>query len=572
MLTIRLIGRPRLEEDGVAVPGPRGYKAWALLGLLARRREPISRRRLASDLFADADDPMGALRWTLAELRRRIAPASLGSDPVVLGLDGVNLDLHLAAAGHFELDALDGEFLEGVDVAGSPAFESWLMVERHRVDVELLQVLRRAALEAIAGRDVDRAVELATAMVRRAPYEEGSHILLVKALTEAGHQAAALRQVEIAERLFRDELGVAPSPAIRNAARPEISAPVPGVSPDVSAAALLEAGLSAVSAGAIDAGIECLRRAASDAEGSGDRDLSSRCLVELGTALVHSIRGFDDEGAVVLQHAVAIALDAGNPVTAAKAKAELAYLDVLAGRRASATDHLREAGVLAADDPGLLAAIAGFDAMNLHDWGRPAPAAERFAEAVDLARSAGNRRREIWALGIGARTLLTLGLRHEARAWASRACELADLERWASFRPWPETYGAQVRLAEGVAPAIVRAEVEVTFARARQLQDPCWEGVAAKTIGLTHIAENDYQAGLNWLENAAIWCGRVTDRYCWAVVDIQCAEAKAANQAGDHARARAVAERAVVGAARGQMDQLLEEATFELQAARAASP
>jgi DNA-binding SARP family transcriptional activator len=48
---------------------------------------PVIRERLASLLFADAADPLGALRWTLAELRRAPgAPDALRGDPVRLGL------------------------------------------------------------------------------------------------------------------------------------------------------------------------------------------------------------------------------------------------------------------------------------------------------------------------------------------------------------------------------------------------------------------------------------------------------------------------------------------------------
>ena len=70
-LTIRLLGRPVVERDGQAVPPPRGRKTWALLAYLVLAERPQGRRHLAELLFADADDPLGALRWSLAELRLR---------------------------------------------------------------------------------------------------------------------------------------------------------------------------------------------------------------------------------------------------------------------------------------------------------------------------------------------------------------------------------------------------------------------------------------------------------------------------------------------------------------------
>ena len=54
---------------------------------------------------------------------------------------------------------------------------------------------------------------------------------------------------------------------------------------------------------AADAGIETLRRAAEEAERAGDPLVLADVLGTLGSALVHAVRGFDGEGAVVLHRA-----------------------------------------------------------------------------------------------------------------------------------------------------------------------------------------------------------------------------------------------------------------------------
>jgi DNA-binding SARP family transcriptional activator/tetratricopeptide (TPR) repeat protein len=562
VLRIRLIGQPTLERDGHVIPGPRGYKAWAVLGRLVRSSEPVSRQVLVDELFRDADDPMGALRWTLAELRRRTGLIdAFGGNPVSLALgDDVTADVHDIAAGVFTDDLPEGDFLQGIEVDGSPGFESWLLIERQRVGGEVLSALRQATLRALSGRQFDRAVTLAGAMVRRAPYEEGGHVLLVKALASSGDPNAAIRQADASEAMFAAELGVTATPAIRAAARPAIAAPVPGVPARATAMSLCEAGLAALSAGAADAGIECLRGASAAAETSGDQELLARCLMELGTALVHSIRGYDDEGAVILASAVELATAAGAERIAARALSELAYVDVLAGRRASAAAYLENAGRLAADDPPVIAALAGFEAMNLTDWGRLEAGAERFRTAVELSRIAGATRREAWNLGIGARTFYLLGQLDEASEWIDRACALAIAEHWTAFRPWPEAWLAHVRLARGEDPGTVRDAAEATFALARQVQDPCWEGLAAKSIGLTHLAEGHPETAMGWMRNAGTLYRRVTDPYMWAEVDALLAEAQAALSFGDADRAEAVARQAVADAAKGSMDDLLGRA------------
>jgi len=100
MLTIRLLGPPAIERDGRPVRAPRGRKAWAVLGYLLLAERPVSRRHLAELLFGDADDPLGALRWTLAELRRSLGvPDVLGGDPVVLRLGAGDVaDVRLLSA------------------------------------------------------------------------------------------------------------------------------------------------------------------------------------------------------------------------------------------------------------------------------------------------------------------------------------------------------------------------------------------------------------------------------------------------------------------------------------------
>ena len=51
-LAIHLLGRPRVERGGAAVPAPRGHKAWGVLAYLLLADRPPSRDELASLLFA----------------------------------------------------------------------------------------------------------------------------------------------------------------------------------------------------------------------------------------------------------------------------------------------------------------------------------------------------------------------------------------------------------------------------------------------------------------------------------------------------------------------------------------
>src|SRR4029453_3714035 len=76
-----------------------------------------------------------------------------------------------------------------------------------------------------AGGGPGEAVAYAARAVARNPLEEGNHELLVRCLAAAGDRSAALRQVAVCEDTLRRELGVEPSPALRDAADTSAGAP-----------------------------------------------------------------------------------------------------------------------------------------------------------------------------------------------------------------------------------------------------------------------------------------------------------------------------------------------------------
>ena len=71
-VTIQLLGRPRVVPRSGEPYQCRSRKSWALLTYLLLTEHPPTRSQLASMLFAEADDPVRALRWGLSEIRRAI--------------------------------------------------------------------------------------------------------------------------------------------------------------------------------------------------------------------------------------------------------------------------------------------------------------------------------------------------------------------------------------------------------------------------------------------------------------------------------------------------------------------
>ena len=75
-LAIHLLGQPRVERDGEAVPSPRGHKAWGVCSpICCSPIEPPSRAELVSLLFGEADDPLCGAALESQRLRRLLGAA-----------------------------------------------------------------------------------------------------------------------------------------------------------------------------------------------------------------------------------------------------------------------------------------------------------------------------------------------------------------------------------------------------------------------------------------------------------------------------------------------------------------
>ncbi len=505
--TIQLLGAPMILHDDVAVAPPRGRKAWAVLAYLLLCERPVTRSELGELLFADAADPRGALRWNLAQLRQALgAAAVLHGDPVQLVL-AVDVVIDIRDSG-----SVGGVLLEGMEFATSPAFDSWLLVTRRRYAGRTEAVLRDTALAELAAGRPDRAVELATRLVALDPFDEGHHELLVRGLACSGDRAGALAQVAACRRLFRGELGCEPSPAVLQAAGPGGDGEAV-VGDRVAARGHLESGEAAVAAGALEHGLRCLRLARAEAAACGDRVLHARSLVALGTALVHAVRGRDEEGAAVLHEALAVAEAAGHRETLLAALRELAYTDIQAGRRASVEHRLTRAEELA-DSDAEHAAILAVQGMNRSDMGDYAGAFTSLLGALERAERCGDSRQTAVSLTLIARAQLLRGETSEAMCALDRALGHVEAERWLSFRPFPETMRGEVDLQRGdMARAPER--FERAFALACELQDPCWEGLAARNLGLLHRARGQLGSSREWIDQARTRCTRLPDRYVW---------------------------------------------------------
>jgi DNA-binding SARP family transcriptional activator len=473
---------------------------------------------LASLLFADADDPLGALRWSLAELRRVLDdPLALRGDPPAFRLpEGGFVDvlaLMSPERGTAPPSGSEGELLEGMSFPGCPAFETWLTYQRRHVAGICEALMGEAALQRLASGDAPGAQELAARLVSLDPLELRWQELLIRCLARSGDRVGAERQVAVCEELFMRELGIPLGPELGMAAR-EGEDPAAGAAGDRDAAlGQLEAGKAALDAGAIQPGLDCLRLACAEAAASGDGGLRARSLAALGSALVHVVRSRDGEGAAMLHEALAVAEQAGEQSSASLACRELGYIDVQAGRNASGGRWLARASELATSDEERCA-ILGIRGMALSDRAHYPAALELLEQSVELAESCGHPRQAAWSLSLIGRIHLLRGDYAVAANSVDRSLELVASERWTAFRPWPESLRAELSLRTGTSNRALD-RVQDTFRLACRLGDPCWEAAAARVIGLEHAAAGDTHSAIEWLRQARSRTTRVSDPYEW---------------------------------------------------------
>jgi DNA-binding SARP family transcriptional activator len=535
---IHLLGAPLLIRDEVVYATPRGRKVWALLAYLTLSHGSPSRQQLVDLLFTDAEDPAGALRWNLSELRRLLGgPDTVGSGNVVqLRLPaGTVIDVLVLMGGTsgeaVDLPGLGRELLEGMDIDASPGFDAWLLGERRRLLGLSEAVLREGSLRAIASGNTRAAVELATRLVAADPLNEDAHVLLVRAFAASGDDVAVRRQLSASVDLFRRELGVEPGPELIEAGAIDVAGRPPVGVGRASLEALVESGDAAVNAGAIEAGLESLRNAVAGAHASGDTEIETAALLSLGSALIHATKGRDEEGAAALHRSITAAETTGQRSVAASAHRELGYVELLRGDYPRAAVWLRSAEELADGEPLERARIQAVRGTCLGDVGAHDQATEAYEESRALGDSLGNLNQRAWAMAFLGRTQLLRNELRAAEATLHEACMAARSARWTAFIACPEALAAEVWVRTG---DLDRASetFEHAFALACQVNDACWEAYGVRGLGLLRAARGDLDGSIELMEDALTRCARQRDTHLWLrayVLDALCAVAISAS-------------------------------------------
>jgi DNA-binding SARP family transcriptional activator len=237
---IQLCGRLVVELDGMrledALPGPKGRLLFAYLVLNRDRR--MSRDELLTAVYGDeaSPDQHPSLTVLLSKLRSVVGHelvAGRSEIELVLPRDAfVDVEAAREALHRAESHVAAGEWAASWGPAGvayhvarRPLLRGedrpWLEEWRRRLEeiqVRGLECVAQARL-GLGGPTLPQAEDCARQLIALAPYRESGYRILMEALERRGNVAEALLAYDRLRLLLRDELGVAPSPALQSVHR-----------------------------------------------------------------------------------------------------------------------------------------------------------------------------------------------------------------------------------------------------------------------------------------------------------------------------------------------------------------
>jgi DNA-binding SARP family transcriptional activator len=214
-LELRLLNGFDVVAGGASVSLAPG--AQRLVAFLALQERPVRREFAAGMLWPDVSGDRSAanLRSTLWRVHKAVHIVGAADDRLRIDPD-VRIDLR-------EAEATAGRVFAGEDAVVATFsrdvlpdwYDEWVVFERER-----FRQLRLAALEALcerlteAGR-LGEALEAGLLSVASEPLRESAHRAVIRVHLAAGNAAEAIRQYGTCRRLLRDQLGIAPSPQLR---------------------------------------------------------------------------------------------------------------------------------------------------------------------------------------------------------------------------------------------------------------------------------------------------------------------------------------------------------------------
>ncbi|MFN4090697.1 MAG: transcriptional regulator, partial [Alphaproteobacteria bacterium] len=218
-LQVRLLGTMTVSRDGAVLPLPASRKVRALFAYLSLAPHAVTRSHLCELLWDVPNDPRGELRWCLSKIRSLVDGADrrhirVAGDTIRLDLTDCSVDaIEVAHAVHHGVQTLDpselrtlaaffeGDFLEGLEIDRSPAFDGWLAAQRRR-----FRGYRAALLERLVASIPDEeAFDYLETWRELAPFDLRVHERILTTLARCGRIREGEEHLAVTSRLFDTE-------------------------------------------------------------------------------------------------------------------------------------------------------------------------------------------------------------------------------------------------------------------------------------------------------------------------------------------------------------------------------
>jgi DNA-binding SARP family transcriptional activator len=225
-LRISLLGRFELSEpSGTPIPVAAGTQR--LLALLALRGRVVHRASIAGALWPEVSDrhALASLRSTLLRIPSAARAAVAVTDVDLTLADDLTVDFREAQALAHRL--LDGpNALHENDLVTSSistlAFDllpgwtdEWVVTEAEEWRQLRLHGLEALTTQLVAHHRFADATAAAMAAIRAEPLRESAHAALIRVHLAESNQSEARRQFERYQNLLQSEMGIEPTPRLR---------------------------------------------------------------------------------------------------------------------------------------------------------------------------------------------------------------------------------------------------------------------------------------------------------------------------------------------------------------------
>jgi len=219
-LQLQLFGTPQISYLGQPLTGFVSGKVRALLIYLAVTARPQGRDHLAEFFWADTPASSRVnLRKALSNLRGLVGEvlSEDGKESILLDPQQVWVDViefaHLVKQERSPeaIQLYHADFLSGFNFSLSYEFETWALSEQSRLKTQYVDLLRRLAAQQEANHKLGEAIATVRHLLQLEPWHEEAHRWLMELLARDGQRSAALAHFEVAKRVLKEELDVAPN-------------------------------------------------------------------------------------------------------------------------------------------------------------------------------------------------------------------------------------------------------------------------------------------------------------------------------------------------------------------------